>query len=96
MEFATRLATSLYQESLPRLTQLSAAEVQEFESLSRNVLTSVGQLQDQHQQLSMRVSSCVGGALISLGCLPDKLNPIIRPLMDCLKLETDTVLQVSV
>lgn len=85
----------LYQQAIPKIV-LSSAEMLEFESLSRNVLMSVGQLQEEHQRLSMRVSSCVGGAMISLGCLPEKLNPVIRPLMDCLKMEQDTVMQVGV
>lgn len=95
LEFATNLATSVSQQLLPELA-LGPAEAQEFESLRRNVLTSVGQLQEEHQRLGTRVASCVGGAVISLGCLPDKLNPVIRPLMDCIKSETDAVLQVGV
>lgn len=94
-EFATRLATSVYQETVQTL-KLSPTEVQEFETLSRNVLTSVGQLQEEHQRLSMRVNSCIAGSLVSLVCLPEKLNPIVRPLMDCIKMEADGVMQVGV
>lgn len=43
-----------------------------------------------------RVHSCIAGAIISLRVLPTKLNPIIRPIMDAIKLETDPTLQVTV
>jgi len=42
-----------------------------------------------------RVHNCVAGAVISLRKLPTKLNPIIRPIMDSIKLELDPTLQVQ-
>ena len=62
--------------------------------LHRNVVSSLGQLQEEQQRLATRISSCVAGTLISLRCLPEKLNPVIRPLMDCIKTEADSVMQV--
>ena len=35
------------------------------------------------------------GALIALKRLPQKLNPIIRPIMDSIKKEENFILQVS-
>lgn len=93
VEFATRLASTTYQDTV-RSLDLGQTELQELEVLHRNVVCSVGQLQEEHQRLAMRVSSCVAGTLISLRCLPEKLNPVIRPLMDCLKTEADSVMQV--
>ena len=68
--------------------------VKEFESLCRCLLTSLGQLQEEQQQLSMRIRSCIAGALISLSSLPGKFNPIIRPLMDCIKTDSDPLMKV--
>ena len=68
--------------------------LQEFERLCHNLLTSLGQLQEHHQSLHCRVLCCVVGAVITQGTLPQKLNPLIRPLMDCLKTEEDGLLQV--
>ena len=67
---------------------------QDFESLRRNVLTALGQLQEELQRSDTRVHCCVTGTLVLLQSLPPKLNPVIRPLMDCLKLESDPLLQV--
>ena len=69
--------------------------VQEFERLHRNLLTTLGQLQEQHQAVHSKVLCCEVGALVTLGALPPKLNPVIRPLMDCLKTEDDSLLQVT-
>lgn len=69
---------------------------QEFESLRRCVLSSLGQLQEEHVKMSTRVSAGLAGALVSLNGLPGKLNPVIRPLMDSIKTEQDPVLRVSI
>ena len=94
VEFAAQLASTTYQKALASL-KLSAAERQELEVAHRNLVASVGHLQEEHQRLATRVSGCVAGALVSLQCLPEKLNPVIRPLMDCIKMETDPVIQVT-
>ena len=69
--------------------------LQELETLRRNLLASLGQLQEELQSSVMTVHCCVAGALVLLHSLPAKLNPIIRPLMDCVKLESDAKLQVK-
>ena len=61
---------------------------------SSNVKTSVGYLQEENQRLTMRVKSCLAGTIVAIACLPEKLNPLIRPLMDCVKTEADSVMQV--
>ena len=68
---------------------------QMLESQRRSLLTALGQLQDELQHCQTRVHCCVAGALVILRSLQGKLNPIIRPLMDCVKLESDALLQVS-
>lgn len=42
-----------------------------------------------------RVQCSIAGAVISLRDLPDKMNPIVRPLMDALKREENAELQVG-
>ena len=68
---------------------------QEFDSLRRSLLASLGQLQEEHQRMQTRVHCCMAGTLVTLTSLPPKLNPIIRPLMDCIKTESDTLMQVE-
>ena len=69
--------------------------VQEFETLHRNLLTTLGQLQEQHQSLQAKVQCCIAGSVIMLKALPPKLNPVIRPLMDNIKSQPDPLLQVG-
>ena len=45
--------------------------------------------------MQTRVHCCMAGTLVTLTSLPPKLNPIIRPLMDCIKTESDTLMQVE-
>ena len=45
--------------------------------------------------LCPRVQCCVAGTLIALKKLPPKLNPIIRPIMDGIKKEENSILQVT-
>ncbi|XP_064406197.1 TATA-binding protein-associated factor 172-like [Halichondria panicea] len=91
-EFAAQLATTTFDSTLPSFN-LTTAEAQEFESLRRCVLSSVGQLQEEHVRLATRVNSCLAGALVSLDSLPTKLNPVIRPFMDTIKTERDSTIQ---
>jgi TATA-binding protein-associated factor len=83
VEYAAQLSTTVFEAKLQTMS-LSAEEKQEFESLRRNVLTALGQLQEEQQRCDTRVHCCVTGTLILLASLPPKLNPVIRPLMDCL------------
>ena len=93
VEFAQRLSGPVYQDSVQRLS-LAPAEQQEMDGLRAGVVSSAGRVQEEHQRLSTKVSSCVVGALVTLSCLPAKLNPLIRPLMDCIKTDEDTLMQV--
>ena len=43
-----------------------------------------------------RVQASVASTLIFLNKLPLKLNPVIRPIMDSIKKEEQTVIQVSI
>ncbi|CAI8034563.1 TATA-binding protein-associated factor 172 [Geodia barretti] len=92
VEYAAQLSTTVFEAKLQTMS-LSSEEKQEFESLRRNVLTALGQLQEEQQRCDTRVHCCVTGTLILLASLPPKLNPVIRPLMDCLKSESDPLLQ---
>ncbi len=93
MDFATRLASTTYQNAVASVN-VGVAERQELETAHRSLVSSISRLQEEHQRLATRVSVCVAGALVSLQILPEKLNPMVRPLMDCIKTESDSVIQV--
>lgn len=41
-----------------------------------------------------RTQAAIAGAVTMLRCLPEKLNPVIKPLMESIKKEDDEQLQV--
>lgn len=41
-----------------------------------------------------RVQASIASTVIRWNCLPDKMNPVVRPLMDSLKREENADLQV--
>lgn len=45
------------------------------------------------QQLHLRVHMFTACAVINLQVLPDKLNPLVRPLMEAIKREENTLIQ---
>lgn len=91
-DFAVQLATTTYTSALQSL-KLTSDEKQEFDLFHRNLLTTLGQLQEQHQILQGKVQCCVAGCVITLSSLPEKLTPLIRPLMNGLKTQTDSLMQ---
>ncbi|XP_065898514.1 TATA-binding protein-associated factor 172-like isoform X2 [Dysidea avara] len=91
VDAAKQLISDDYQQLVS--IELSASEQEEFEEKKRNVLAALGQLQDENQKLHTKVHNCIAGAIISLRKLPTKLNPIIRPIMDSIKLELNSTLQ---
>ena len=44
---------------------------------------------------TFRVQSCIAGVLVRQKHLPETMNPVVRPLMDAVKKETNIELQVS-
>jgi len=42
-----------------------------------------------------RVQASIAEAAVRWNCLPEKMNPVVRPLMDALRREENIELQVS-
>nr|XP_054762418.1 TATA-binding protein-associated factor 172-like [Lytechinus pictus] len=93
--FTVDQARSLYDSVQQHLSQtIGGSDAhQDLQSKARQVLASVHEINEQQQKLSIRTQSCVTGALVSLQALPDKLNPLIRPLMDAVKKEESPIMQ---
>ncbi|KAL9957258.1 hypothetical protein ACROYT_G038872 [Oculina patagonica] len=90
VENAIKLASDIFTEVSKKLSQqdLKAAEVKR-----RHLMATIGQLQSEYQKLHIRVQASVASTLIFLNKLPLKLNPIIRPIMDSIKKEEQTIMQ---
>ncbi|XP_071487999.1 TATA-binding protein-associated factor 172-like [Diadema antillarum] len=65
----------------------------ELQSKARLVQASIAEINTQQQKLNIRTQSCLTAALVLLQALPDKLNPVIRPLMEAVKKEESPFMQ---
>ena len=52
-----------------------------------DIKTRLTRVKSDMMSLSVTTMSALAGALVSLGYLPDKLNPVIKPLMESIKKE---------
>ncbi|XP_048575409.1 TATA-binding protein-associated factor 172 isoform X2 [Nematostella vectensis] len=90
VDTATQLSTIIFTEATKRLSQ---TDVKNIEAKRRHLMTTIGQMQYEYQKLHTRVLCSAAGTLISLKKLPAKLNPVIRPIMDSVKREEETLIQ---
>ncbi|CAH1273032.1 BTAF1 [Branchiostoma lanceolatum] len=75
--------------------QETGTEHARLEGRRSQLQAAVQETSTEHAVHHLRVQCSVASALVSLRLLPDKLNPIIRPLMDTLKKEDNSLLQES-
>ncbi|CAN8003098.1 unnamed protein product [Ixodes hexagonus] len=87
---ASELATSVFQSLVERAEPGVAEGLEEKRQCLLQTALQTGR--DQ-LQLSTMVQSSLAGFLVSLGQLPEKLNPVIRPLMDAVRREANQQLQ---
>ncbi|XP_064635758.1 TATA-binding protein-associated factor 172-like [Lineus longissimus] len=73
--------------------KLQGQSLQLIDEKRLQLLSTVSQTSSEQQTLSMRAQTSLAGALVSQGYLPDKMNPVIRPLMDTIKKEENCQLQ---
>ena len=66
-----------------------------IEAKRKSLVKSLNDSKSIQTSLNITTLSSLAGALISWGELPDKLNPLIRPLMDSIKSETNEQLQTE-
>lgn len=94
IEYAQRVATDIYDKALKTLSptyRLSANR--SLEDAKHRVLVAI---EEAECAVNTRIISILAGyasALIALDGIPKKLNPIIRSLMDSIKLEETEILQ---
>ncbi|XP_054706279.1 TATA-binding protein-associated factor 172-like [Uloborus diversus] len=77
------------------VVKLKPKVIETLEERRKSLLKTVTQTSHDQAALNVMVQSAIAGALVSLKYLPEKLNPIIRPLMDSIKREENELLQVA-
>ncbi|CAK1547449.1 unnamed protein product [Leptosia nina] len=80
----------------PLLTAMKSKRVSSSLEERRSALhAAVTQCSLDQSSLNISVQAAISGAVATLRVLPDKLNPVVRPLMDSIKRETSEDLQAA-
>ncbi|XP_025773591.1 TATA-binding protein-associated factor 172 [Puma concolor] len=72
---------------------LNPQVLQQLDSKRQQVQMTVTETNQEWQVLQLRVHTFAACAVVSLQQLPEKLNPIIKPLMETIKKEENTLVQ---
>ncbi|XP_036979124.1 TATA-binding protein-associated factor 172 [Acanthopagrus latus] len=89
---ANELVTTIFTESTAGLNNKSK-QWQALDSKRQQAQSTVMETSAEWQQLHLRVHMFTACAVINLQVLPDKLNPLVRPLMEAIKREENTLIQ---
>ncbi|XP_077585999.1 TATA-binding protein-associated factor 172 [Stigmatopora nigra] len=89
---ANELLTTIFTESTSGLN-LKTKPWQALDSKRQQAQATVMETNNEWQQLHLRVHMFTACAVINLLVLPDKLNPLVRPLMESIKREENTLIQ---
>uniref|UniRef100_A0A671UYF7 B-TFIID TATA-box binding protein associated factor 1 n=1 Tax=Sparus aurata TaxID=8175 RepID=A0A671UYF7_SPAAU len=89
---ANELVTTIFTESTAGLN-VKSKQWQALDSKRQQAQSTVMETSAEWQQLHLRVHMFTACAVINLQVLPDKLNPLVRPLMEAIKREENTLIQ---
>ncbi|CAO3683683.1 unnamed protein product [Rhizopus stolonifer] len=70
-----------------------ASSLKALEERQRRVVASMGYFEELKQKIEINVYASTAGAVVELGVLPIKLNPVIRSVMNSIKYEENLELQ---
>uniref|UniRef100_A0AAZ3R977 TATA-binding protein-associated factor 172 n=1 Tax=Oncorhynchus tshawytscha TaxID=74940 RepID=A0AAZ3R977_ONCTS len=84
--------TTIFAESTVGLDTKSK-QFHPLDSKRQQAQSTVGETSVEWQQLHLRVHMFTACAVVNLQALPDKLNPVVRPLMEAAKREENTLVQ---
>ncbi|XP_077114676.1 TATA-binding protein-associated factor 172 isoform X1 [Ranitomeya variabilis] len=89
---ANDLVTAVFSEATAPL-RANTKVYQQLDGKRQQVQMTVMETNQEWQVLQLRVHTCAACAIVNLMQLPEKLNPIIKPLMESVKKEENTVVQ---
>lgn len=89
---ANELVTTIFSESTSTLN-LKSRQFQPLDSKRIQAQSTVCETSAEWQQLQLRVHTFTACAVVGLGMLPDKLNPVVRPLMEAARREENSLVQ---
>uniref|UniRef100_A0A8C3AVC5 B-TFIID TATA-box binding protein associated factor 1 n=1 Tax=Cyclopterus lumpus TaxID=8103 RepID=A0A8C3AVC5_CYCLU len=89
---ANDLVTTIFTESTAGLN-VNSNQWQALDGKRQQAQATVAETNIDWQQLHLRVHMVTACAVINLQVLPEKLNPLVRPLMETIKREENTLIQ---
>ncbi|KAI7882056.1 hypothetical protein K492DRAFT_145458 [Lichtheimia hyalospora FSU 10163] len=95
IETASVLVSDTYNALVARIPRGKgrAAILDGLEERQKRVVASIGYYEELKQKVEIHVYASTAGAVVELGELPAKLNPIIRSVMNSIKFEENADLQ---
>lgn len=64
-----------------------------MDKINDGLVPALHQVHQDHSRLSIMTQACVAEAVIGLEAIPEKMNPILKPLMEAIKKESNEFLQ---
>uniref|UniRef100_A0A8C5MZY2 B-TFIID TATA-box binding protein associated factor 1 n=1 Tax=Leptobrachium leishanense TaxID=445787 RepID=A0A8C5MZY2_9ANUR len=89
---ASDLVTTVFKEATVALP-VNGNPFQHLDGKRQQVQMTVAETNQEWQVLLLRVHTIAACAIVNLTQLPEKLNPVIKPLMEAIKKEDNIVLQ---
>lgn len=96
IEIATNVVGDVFEgllAKMPPRAKKRAAIITALDERQRRVVASIGYFEDLKQKIEINVYAATAGAVVELGILPAKLNPVIRSVMNSIKFEENLELQ---
>jgi len=75
----------MFEELRPQVPKVKQKELPAIDAKQREIAASISQYGEIKEPHDARVSAAVAGALIALREMPPKLNPVIRSVMNGVK-----------
>ncbi|XP_076831393.1 TATA-binding protein-associated factor 172 isoform X2 [Brachyhypopomus gauderio] len=89
---ANELVTTIFSEATSSLSPKSR-HFQPLDSKRQQARSTVAEVGAEWRQLHLRVHTFAAAAVVGLAALPDKLNPMVRPLMEAVRREENALAQ---
>ncbi|CEG64225.1 Putative TATA-binding protein associated factor Mot1 [Rhizopus microsporus] len=95
VETASAVISEMFDQLLTKVPKGKgrAALLKSMEERQRRVVASMGYFEELKQKIEIHVYASTAGAVVELGVLPTKLNPVIRSVMNSIKYEENIDLQ---
>ncbi|PIK38155.1 hypothetical protein BSL78_25007 [Apostichopus japonicus] len=80
-------------EKMTRAPEVSSKSRGDVENKCKQIQGTLEEIDQEQLKLKTRTMACMASAIVHVGALPQKITPIIKPLMDAIKLEKDVGIQ---